>query len=58
MTDIGSVAVVAEATVSPFVDLKGGETGVSTGCSEVELLIEPAFELAALCGALDRPAAP
>ena len=45
---MGSVAVVAEATASPFVDPKDWEIGVGVGCSETALLTEPALELAAL----------
>ena len=45
---MGSVAVVAEATASPFADPREGEMRVGAGCSETPLLIEPAVELAAL----------
>lgn len=58
VTDTGSVAVVAVAIASPFASPREGEIGVGAGCSEMTLLIEPALELAALGGAVDRLAAP
>ena len=45
---MGSVAVVAEATASPFAEPSEGEMSVGVGCSETPLLTEPAVELAAL----------
>ena len=57
VTETGSVAVVTEADRSLLIDVLVGESGAAVG-SKLPLLTEPAFELAALGGALCDPTAP
>lgn len=58
VTEIGSVAVVAKDAGSGLMaPASEGDKGVGVGCSEAPLLMEPAFELAALGAALDCPIA-
>ena len=52
------MAVVAIEAASPLLEPKEGEMGVGVGVDCSTLLTDPAFELAALWGALVTPAAP